>query len=104
MLLILTPPPHSFACGSPVAVVKISLPSPSLAHPRMAPGPSTCKFFFLQVCNCSVVGKGKCVILKRGPFGQSLYKITAVISCNVDQSKPDSHFHSQIEQYFFYVN
>ena len=33
-------------------------------------------------------------------FGQSLSKITAVISWNVDHSKPDSHFDSQIDPYF----
>ena len=38
------------------------------------------------------------MILKMHPFGQSQSKISAV-SGNVDQSKPDSHFDSQIDPY-----
>ena len=38
------------------------------------------------------------VILTTRPFGQSQSKITAA-SGNVDQSKPDSHFDSQIDPY-----
>ena len=38
------------------------------------------------------------MILTMYPFGQSQSKIIAV-SGNVDQSKPDSHFNSQIDLY-----
>ena len=47
-----------------------------------------------------MVGKGKYVILTRGPFGYSLSKITAV-SWTVDQSKLDSHFDSKIDPQFY---
>ena len=44
-----------------------------------------------------MVGQGKFRI-EMHPFGQSHSKIIAV-SGNVDQSKPDSHFNSQIDSY-----
>ena len=59
--------------------------------------------FFLQAYNSPVVGQGKFDI-DNAPFGQSQSKIIAV-SGNVDQSKPDSHFNSQIDPYIciFYM-
>ena len=51
-------------------------------------------FFF----KCTtVLWSGKENVILR-PFGQSQSKVTAV-SWNVDQSKPDSHFDSQIDPY-----
>ena len=41
-------------------------------------------------------------MLTRGPFGQSLSTITAVTG-NVEQSKPDSHFDSQIDPYILCI-
>ena len=66
---------------------------------RRLQSPSICSFFPLQEYNCSVVGQGKCDIDK-GPFGQSLSKITAVTE-NFDQSIPDPHFDSQIVHVFY---
>ena len=44
------------------------------------------------------------MILTSEPFGKSLSKITAAcLSENVDQSKPDSHFNSQIDPYNLYI-
>ena len=65
----------------------------------MAPGPKHLQVFFLQVYNCSVVGKGKCDTDK-GALWPKPVKITTV-SWNVDQSKPDSHFNSQIDPYLY---
>ena len=63
--------------------------------PETAPG--ICKFFFFKCTTAMWSGKEN-VILTMRPFGQNQSKITAV-SGNVDQSKPDSHFDSQIDPY-----
>ena len=81
--------------------VKISLPSLCLANPRTAPGPKHLQVFSLQVYNCS--GREKKMWYWPGDSSATgLSKITAV-SWNVDQSKPDSHFDSQIDSYFLCI-
>ena len=54
------------------AEVKISLPSPSLANPRTAPGPKHLQVFFSFKCTNALWSGKENVILTRGPFGQSL--------------------------------
>ena len=56
-----------------------------------------CKIFFLQVYNCYVVRQAKCDIDNEALWSKPV-KGTAA-SGNVDQSKPDSHFDSQIDPY-----
>ena len=63
--------------------------------PDMAP--SIGKFFFFKCTTAMWSGKEN-VILTMRPFGQRQSKITAA-SGNVDQSKPESHFDSQIDPY-----
>ena len=88
-----------YVCHRGIAEVKISLPLPSLANPRTAPGPKHLQVFFLQVYNCSVVGKGKCDIEKG-----ALWRKPVKDNCSyLDQSKPDSHFDSQIDRYFLCI-
>ena len=55
------------------------------------------QFFFFKCTTALWSGKEN-FILTMHPFGQSHSKIIAV-SGNVDQSKPDSHFNSQIDPY-----
>ena len=55
------------------------------------------QFFFFK-CTTTLWSGKKNFILTMHPFGQSQSKIIAV-SGNVDQSKPDSHFNSQIHSY-----
>ena len=57
-------------------------------------------FFFK--CTTALWSSKENVIFTRGPFGQSLSKITAG-SWNVDQSKPDSHLDSQIDPCFLCI-
>ena len=88
----------------PVNCIKIGghvalLSDPTVNYIYCAQGPSICKFFSFK-CTTAPWSRKENVILTRGPFRQSLSNITAVISCNVDESKPDSHFESQIDQYF----
>ena len=75
--------------------------APPWQTPERPQGPSICKFFSFKCTTALWSGKEN-VILTRRPFGQSLSKITAV-SWNVDQSKPDSHFDSQIDPYFLCI-
>ena len=67
----------------------------SLTHPWASPG--ICNFFFFKCTTALWSGKGN-FILTMHPFGQSQSTIIAV-SGNVDQSKPDPHFNSQIDSY-----
>ena len=59
--------------------------------------PRSLQFFFFKCTTALWSGKEN-LILTMHPFGQSQSKIIAV-SGNVDQSKPDSHFNSQIDPY-----
>ena len=59
--------------------------------------PRHLQFFFFKWTTALWSGKEN-FILTMHPFGQSQSKIIAV-SGNVDQSKPDSHFNSQIDSY-----
>ena len=54
--------------------------------------------------NSPVVGSGKenLILTMHRPFGQSQSRIIAV-SGNVDQSKPVSHFNSQIDPYILCI-
>ena len=59
--------------------------------------PRNLQFFFFKCTTALRSGKGN-LMLTMHPFGQSQSKIIAV-SGNVDQSKPESHFNSQIDPY-----
>ena len=59
--------------------------------------PRHLQFFFFKCTTALWSGKEN-FILTMHPFGQRQSKIIAV-SGNVDQSKPDSHFNSQIDSY-----
>ena len=75
------------SCHRGIAEVKMSLPRAQA---------------FASFFKCTTVlwlGKEN-LILTSGPFCQSLSMITAVTG-NVEQSKPDSHFDSQIDHIFY---
>ena len=59
--------------------------------------PRHLQLFFFKCTTALWSGKEN-LILTMHPFGQSQSKII-VVSGNVDQSKPDSHFNSQIDPY-----
>ena len=59
--------------------------------------PRNLQFFFFKCTTALRSGKEN-FILTMHPFGQSQLKIIA-FSGNVDQSKPDSNFNSQIDPY-----
>ena len=63
--------------------------------------PRHLQFFFFKCTTALWSGKEN-FILTMHPFGQSQSKIIAV-SGNVDQSKPDSHFNSQIDSYISFI-
>ena len=74
--------------GQPFPDTPLGIPQPS---------PGICNFFFFKCTTALWSGKEN-FILTMHPFGQRQSKIIAV-SGNVDQSKPDSHFNSQIDSY-----
>ena len=84
--------PKTATCKMQILVENLIITKPL---PGTAPG--ICKFFFFKCTTAKWSGKEN-VILTMRPFGQSQSKITAA-SGNVDQSKPDSHFDSQIDPY-----